>query len=379
MQGQWIGKVEGEFPGSLRLELEDRGDVFFGHAYLFYDYSCELPGFVFELKVPKEPPYRTETKTFYLYPGGGEMSANDRERAESKLTERFGELPIPANINVDFVPSNECLTVNWSETNGNSGSIELHQSSIEAQSDLVSRVDLSTWDQFREWAIDQKLRNYVFRGQSMPIKLASTFHRTWRKDLKTWISNDVRLLFGALVERVKYPLQLGNADHNPALWSIMQHHGYPTPMLDWTYSPFVAAYFAFQNVEVDQKDSPRIFILDQGAWNERYGQLRFYVDDAPPQLVVLESMSIGNPRLGPQQALSTVTNVADVEAFIRSKEELDGKTYLTVCDLPASDRPRIMRELELMGITYGSLFPGLDGICRDMKDRLFAPIPHSSK
>ena len=46
--------------------------------------------------------------------------------------------------------------------------------------------------------------------------------------------------------------------------------------------------------------------------------------------------------------------------------------YLTVCDLPASDRPRIMRELELMGLTYGSLFPGLDGICRDMKDRLFA-------
>jgi hypothetical protein len=35
-----------------------------------------------------------------------------------------------------------------------------------------------------------------------------------------------------------------------------------------------------------------------------------------------------------------------------------------------------MRELELMGITYGSLFPGLDGICRDMRDRLFTPPEH---
>ncbi|WP_333703340.1 hypothetical protein, partial [Sphingobium yanoikuyae] len=57
---------------------------------------------------------------------------------------------------------------------------------------------------------------------------------------------------------------------------------------------------------------------------------------------------------------------------LREREASDGVKYLTVCDLPASDRPRIMRELELMGLTYGSLFPGLDGICRDMKDRLFA-------
>lgn len=31
-----------------------------------------------------------------------------------------------------------------------------------------------------------------------------------------------------------------------------------------------------------------------------------------------------------------------------------------------------MRKLELMGITYGSLFPGIEGVCRDMRDRLFS-------
>jgi hypothetical protein len=109
------------------------------------------------------------------------------------------------------------------------------------------------------------------------------------------------------------------------------------------------------------------------VWMLSYGRHAFIVDAAPPQLVLVESLQIGNPRSGPQQALSTVTNIADVEAFIREREQADGRSYLTVCDLPAVDKNRIMRELELMGITYGSLFPGLDGICRDMRERLFAP------
>jgi hypothetical protein len=88
-------------------------------------------------------------------------------------------------------------------------------------------------------------------------------------------------------------------------------------------------------------------------------------------MVVLESVPVANPRSAAQQALFTVTNMADVEGHIRAMEQEDGRSYLTVCDLPASERSQIMQELELMGITYGSLFPGIDGVCRDMKDRLF--------
>ncbi|MDT9597917.1 FRG domain-containing protein [Sphingosinicella rhizophila] len=211
----------------------------------------------------------------------------------------------------------------------------------------------------------------MFRGQALPLKLVSSFHRTWRKDLLTWIEHDVNALFGAVMERISYPLRLGDLGHNSAIWSILQHHGYPTPLLDWTLSPFVAAYFAFQDLEFSEEVSPRIHIFDQAEWNKRYGLRAFIADPSPPQLVVMESYAIGNPRSGPQQALSIVTNIADVEAFVREREEADGQNYLTVCDLPANDKPRIIRELELMGITYGSLFPGLDGICRDMRDRNF--------
>ena len=71
----------------------------------------------------------------------------------------------------------------------------------------------------------------------------------------------------------------------------------------------------------------------------------------------------------PQQALSTITNIDDIEFYVRQVEMLHGKAYLEVIDLPAIDRPRIMKELAMMGITAGSLLPGLDGACEALRER----------
>ena len=373
MIGQWLAEVQNgeETPSeTLRVDLEDRGSGIFGHAYLFFP-GADLPGFLYPVHLPKEPPHRTTVDVVYLYSNGGEMTPADRQGAEANLAKTHGAPP-PAAMDVEFTLEGETLKIDWSASDDRGGSINLFKSDTKGASELTGRADLISWDAFRQWAVSQHPRNYIFRGQRNPNKLVSSFHRTWRKDLRTWINQDVNALFGAVAERLSYPLQIGNLQHNTAIWSILQHHGYPTPMIDWSFSPFVAAYFAFQDADQQPDCAPRIFIFDQARWNERYGKAGFIVDAAPNQLVVIESMPAANPRHAPQQAISTVTNLADVEDFIRKREREDGETYLTVCDLPRESRPQIMRELELMGITFGSLFPGLDGICRDMRDRLFA-------
>jgi hypothetical protein len=82
-------------------------------------------------------------------------------------------------------------------------------------------------------------------------------------------------------------------------------------------------------------------------------------------------MAIDNERMIPQQAVSSLTNVDDIEGYIRQRESETGLTFLQAIDLRLNERRRVMEELSSMGITAGSLFPGLDGACEELRERFF--------
>ena len=117
-------------------------------------------------------------------------------------------------------------------------------------------------------------------------------------------------------------------------------------------------------------DKVRIHVFDQAQWKIDWKQLLHLLPPAP-HLSIGEFMAIENERMIPQQAASTVTNIDDIESYIKSKEA-NGKTYLWAIDLPVSERRTVVHELSYMGITAGSLFPGLDGACEELKERNLA-------
>ena len=188
-----------------------------------------------------------------------------------------------------------------------------------------------------------------------------------------FMNEDINALHANLSSMTPHIFDLHSPLQNAAFYSLVQHHGYPTPLLDWTYSPFISVFFAYRRLLRNQRNADtnvRIFVLDMREWSKDLTRIQI-ISPAPPHISFLSPLAINNPRMVPQQAVSTVTNVDDIESYIRLCEGAMKKTYLEVIDLPTKERPVIMQELALMGITAGSMFPGLDGACEQLKERMF--------
>ena len=114
----------------------------------------------------------------------------------------------------------------------------------------------------------------------------------------------------------------------------------------------------------------RIYILDNSKWHQNTLQVR-NIHSAALTVTAIKSMPIFNTRTVPQQSITTFSNVDDIEAFIKCRESRYNETYLTILELPTRDKKAVLQELYIMGINAGSLFPGLDGSCRMLKEKHF--------
>jgi hypothetical protein len=190
------------------------------------------------------------------------------------------------------------------------------------------------------------------------------------------LEEDIQTLQRHLSLRTSHIFNLTIPNENGAFLNLVQHHGYPTPLLDWTYSPFIGAFFAYRHVKnsaatkASDDKKVRIFVFDQQNWRAKYPQIH-KLTPCRPHFSILEFIAIDNERLVPQQSISSVTNIDDIETYIRSTEVTGEPPYLHIIDLPLKERPLVMRELSVMGITAGSLFPGLDGACEELRERFF--------
>lgn len=121
----------------------------------------------------------------------------------------------------------------------------------------ISKTELqleSVADFMRFLEENRNFPGFLFRGQSQANdELKPSLHRNpeiYRKYKKLEAFRE--LLFAHLERfrfslrgRLEVPLEYWKDDME--MWAIAQHYGMKTPLLDWTGSPWVALYFAFEN------------------------------------------------------------------------------------------------------------------------------------
>ncbi|MCP8940917.1 FRG domain-containing protein [Alsobacter sp. SYSU M60028] len=364
MEGQWFANLTGEINEIIITDIDELDDKYEGHLYLFN--SNLTYAIIAHLKFPsKDKRQRIEVRPQPLNPSTGNAFSIEQFRRI------YPHDYFPEIVNMHFEKRTRFLQVKI-RSHESEKNITFERSRADRKTQIRPERNARTWDKFNSFAVRLEPNRFIFRGQSEPFKLRTAFHRTKRKDLTRFWQFDIPFLHREVCARTSHYFDISNSLQNGAFWNLIQHHGYPTPLLDWSHSPFVAAFFAFHNPRYSRDgDVPvRIFMFDRKQWTEDFPQIES-TSGVPFHFSISETLALENERAIPQQAIFTLTNVDDIERFIGEKEKAAKRRYLWAFDLPYSDREKVLQQLRLMGITAASMFPGLDGICKDFRDRHF--------
>jgi len=258
---------------------------------------------------------------------------------------------------------------------------------------------LKSWGEFLEVITDSPYSDWAFRGardEDRPLLSAlSRYLISFRIDPKVWAEQEERIL-RIFKRKAHHFLDDAPAVDDDFEWmALMQHHGAPTRLLDFTWSPYVAAFFAlyratgdaavwaFNPAQISRPEAvERQRPLFQSAVDPTRKEefRRYFLKEQIPFVWVGEPQRM-NRRLIAQSGTFAIPGILTQSMDQILSAYPDPKSTLVKFILPSDKiRDRGLRELYRMNITHASLFPDLDGLSRSMAYELefhWAYDPHT--
>jgi hypothetical protein len=216
---------------------------------------------------------------------------------------------------------------------------------------------------------------YLFRGQRCAgWTLTPSYDRWFARlsfpvDLKRKIEADLLASFRVECEGL---------DGDPSIWSddvktraLAQHFGVPTRLLDWTESPYIAAFFALSDALVHDRPTSAVSVWALDT------QHPVWSSDAGVTLVTVPS--VGNIRLRNQSGRFTLSRTP-FPALEEFTEHCNARGAIQRFLIPVVDAEAAIADLDAMGITHALVYPDALGraLAAVMRVRLANPGPGSN-
>lgn len=234
-------------------------------------------------------------------------------------------------------------------------------STIAPDQSVIQEIHFGGWEQFKT-KISQHLfpgqmfrrGKYLFRGHSDPSwRLVPTFDRMFANQSRSKrleIADELLIRFKRSLEGFTIPDQALASDS--LLLALGQHYGLPTRLLDWTESPYIAAFFAFNRTALwgarDQHVAIWVLDSENPIWSSHYG------------VEIIDVPSFGNQRIRNQSGKFTLskTPFPALEDYVQAHGD---RGALQRYSLPASESTRALADLDAMGIHHATVYPEIEG------------------
>jgi hypothetical protein len=240
-------------------------------------------------------------------------------------------------------------------------------------------------------SLNQLPNNYIYRGHSdISWKLQSTLERILENNYETEGKKFEEYAIDSFKSRFHLYDKSNIQPASKLEWlSIMQHYGVPTRMLDFTQSPYVAIYFAIENITKTDHGSFAIYAINYRSIMQKsldylkgqdntirvtYDEVHYkrnnlfnIIDEKTYEVLWIVEPSVSNLRIEKQSGCFLISgNIRKtIEQILKSEIYSDVDNYRFI--VPYSFWDNIFTLLQRMNIDSKTIYGDLEGLSKSIK------------